>query len=350
MSGLVRYPTGKRGASVREMVRHLGSLIAGTVLASVAVGAQGNAQHDHAAVGPPGASVDGELKISKVMRAPGRFVGNVIRDPQSGRLWLLSFGPPANTVDSSTLYEVEPSTGSVISRRSMPFLGEFGTAAYIDGFFYQAIAYESTMYKVDASETAQRDGIVGTVKLPTHGDIDSRDEDVYRFPFIAFTAATPASDGNVQLYAADLGELITVDKTSGAVIKRVRTTKGLGGLTRATIASGESLLLGTFDPVDSAFKQETRRFMFRASHGILPLETVRAEGNYGQPGQKTVTWVLLDAESGEVLASTSIESSRMTVGSVAFVKAERAPGTRFGKLVALTTGDEGIVTVEWTPR
>ena len=90
--------------------------------------------------------------------------------------------------------------------------------------------------------------------------------------------------------------------------------------------------------------------MFRASHGILPLETVRAEGNYGTPGQKTVTWVLLDPQTGEVLASTPMESTRIDVGSVAVVRRDDVQGTRYGRFVALTTGDEGILTVEWTPR
>jgi hypothetical protein len=51
-----------------------------------------------------------------------------------------------------------------------------------------------------------------------------------------------------------------------------------------------------------------------------------------------------------VVAVASVESSRISVGSVAFVRREPVQGTRYGKLVALTTGDEGMLTVEWIPR
>lgn len=321
-------------------------MLAGT--GAVSTPPRNHEQHQlHAA---PTSSAEG-VTITNVVRAPDRFVGNVMRDSITGRVWLLSFGPPANTIGSSTLYEMNPATGTVVWQRRMPFHGEFGAAAYADGFLYQVISHESTMYKVSVSDAIPNDGIVSTVKIPTHSDLGVRDDDVYRYPFVAFTAAVGgSSEGSVQLYAADRGELITVDTATGAPVKRIRTTKGLGSLTRATDANGAPVLLALFDPIDSAFRQETRRFMFRASHGLLPLETVRAEGNYGHPGQKTVTWVLLDPESGEVLASTSIESTRLNVGSVAFVKSERVPGTRYGKFVTFTTGDEGILTVEWTPQ
>lgn len=290
------------------------------------------------------------LRITRVTPAPPHFTGNLTYDRGAGRLWLTSFGPPANTRGPSRLYEVDPASGRVLAQRTMPFLGEFGGAAHVSGRLYQPVPHESALYRVAAGAADDLGRIVDHLRLPTFDELPPGDGDVYRFPFIAFTGAAAAADGHIVLYAADLGELVTVDRETGAVRGRVKTSKGLAGITDVPGPPDQPLLLASFDPVDSAFKQESRRFMFRATHGILPLETVRAEGNYGNPGQKTVTWVLLDPRSGEVLASTAEESTRLLVGSVAVLSREPVPGTRYGRLVALTMGEEGVMTVDWIPR
>lgn len=292
----------------------------------------------------------GPVRIAHVLPGPEHFVGNVIYDPPTQRLWLLSFGPPANTKGPSTLFAIDPATGRVQSRATLPFLGEFGSAAYLDGYVYVIVPYESRLYKVSVAPGADFGRVASAVKLPTLSDVPLNPDDVYRFPFIAFTATIASSDGTLLAYAADLGELWTIDPASGRVLRKVQTVRGLAGATALSGPGGRPVLLATFDPVDAAFKAETRRFMFRSAHGILPLETVRAQGNYGNPGQRTVTWVLVDCSTGEVLASTAMESSRVAVGSVALVRREELPGARYGKLTALAVGDEGVLTVEWTPQ
>jgi hypothetical protein len=298
-----------------------------------------------------GDAAEAPLKIERVVRAPDHFVGNVAFDRTSGRLWLVAFGPPANTRGSSALYELDREDGRVLGKATLPFRGEFASAAYLDGSLYQPIPYESTLYKVRAATPAALGTIESAVRLPGIEDLRRPlDEDVYRFPFVAWSAAAVLPDGALVLYAADLGELITIHRDTAAVLARVRTTKGLTGITVVPGPGGHDLLLGTFDPVESAFRQETRRFMYRASHGILPLETVRQEGNYGTPGQKTVTWVLLDPGTGEVLAATPMESTRFGAASVALIRREELPGTRYGRLHAFTVGEEGLLEVQWTPR
>lgn len=302
----------------------------------------------HARMGHGVAEAVEGLEVRKVLRAPQDFVGNVAYDPASRRMLLVSFGPPANTKGPSTIYDIDAESGEVLERAKLPFLGEFGGGAIVGDVLYQVVPYQSTLYKVDLRKGTFGQ-VLSSVKLPTLNDL-KLDNDVYRFPFIAFTGASALPDGTLVLYASDLGELMTIDKDTGALRGRVRTSKGLAGLASVPYGDGRSLLLASFDPIDSAFRQEQRRYMFRSAHGILPLETVRAEGNYGNPGQKTVTWVLLDPETGEVLSVAATETTRLLAGSVAVVSREDAPGTRYGRLTVWTTGEEGVLSVGWTPR
>ena len=46
------------------------------------------------------------LKVRRVLVAPPGFKGTVTYDAASGRLFLVSFGPPANVRGKSTLYEL----------------------------------------------------------------------------------------------------------------------------------------------------------------------------------------------------------------------------------------------------
>ncbi|KAK0038790.1 hypothetical protein Bpfe_031507 [Biomphalaria pfeifferi] len=128
-------------------------------------------KHDHSNHGKmdkPEAAVEDQsdsLKVTKVTRLPNQFVGNVIYSPESNRLWLLSFGPPANTKGPSVLYELNPTTGKEIARASMPFLGEFGAPACIDNVLYVGIPYESKVYKVSL-EKANLGKMLGTLTVP----------------------------------------------------------------------------------------------------------------------------------------------------------------------------------------
>lgn len=308
----------------------------------------GLAQQQHSHAVPSTAAATDALVVSRVVPSPAGFIGNVTFDSVARRLWLVAYGPPANTFGPSALYELDPDTGRTISHRPLPLRGQLATPAYLDGALYQPVAYESRLYRI-AVDPPKAGEVVNRIALPTMLDLKPDDGEVYRFPYVEFTAAVALERDSLLLYAADLGEFVTIEPSTGRTLSRVRTARGLAGMTLVPDPAGP-YVLATFDPVDAAFKEETRRFMFRASHGILPLETVRAEGNYGNPGQKTTTWVLLDPRNGEALASVAVESTRITPASIALVRREPVPGRRYGKLVAFAIGNEGLLTVEWTPR
>jgi hypothetical protein len=298
---------------------------------------RGHASHD----------LNHPFEIKQVLGTPSEFVGTLAYDAAGRRLLLTSFGPPANTKGPSFLYDLDPSTGAVRARARLPLLGEFAAGALLGGLLYHVVPYQSTLYGIDVG--SERFGaVVKSLRLPALNDL-AHDDDVYRFPYIAFTGAAATPDGRLILYAADLGELMTVDPRTGECQRRVRTTKGLSAIATLPSSEGRHLLLGSFDPVDSSFRHESRRYMFRSAHGILPLETVRAEGNYGNPGQRTVAWVVLDPETGEVLSAASAESTRLHAGSLAVLDREGAVGARYGRVTAFTTGDEGVLKVSWTP-
>jgi hypothetical protein len=304
---------------------------------------------DHTAHrGHAAADVTDGFEIHEVLGTPSDFVGTLAYDATGRRLLLTSFGPPANTKGPSFLYDLDPATGAVRARARLPLMGEFAAGALLGDTLYHVVPYQSMLYGIDVGK--ERFGTVATsVRLPTLNDL-ARDDDVYRFPYVAFTGAAATPDGRLILYAADIGELMTVDPRTGECRHRVRTTKGLHAIATLPLTQERYLLLGSIDPVDSAFRHESRRYMFRSAHGILPLETVRAEGNYGNPGQRTVAWVVLDPETGEVLAATAAETTRLHAGSLAVLHREEAAGARYGQVTVLTTGDEGVLTVRWTPR
>jgi hypothetical protein len=143
-------------------------------------------------------------------------------------------------------------------------------------------------------------------------------------------------------YADDIGEFITLDRESGEILRRVKTLEGLGGITAVKGPKGEFLVLGNYDPLESTLQAEFRKFMFRAAHGTMPMLL--------RPKEKTMSWVLLDAQSGELLASITHQASRVYAGSVALLKQEHLSESPYGKLTFLATGEEGILTLEWLPR
>jgi hypothetical protein len=315
-----------------------------------------HAHHHHAAM-PAGAAaatsapaIDAaEFKVVKLVKAPDNFMGGLAYDRGGGRLWLLSVGPPANTRTSSILYRIDPETGKVMAQAKMPFLGEFGAPVYLDGNLYVGIPHASRLYKVSVDD-ASFGRIVREVRLPTLNDLDERISEPFRFPFINFPGLAVTPDKRLLLHAEDLGLLLTIDPESGRMLNKVRTMKGLSGATTAMGPGKELLLLGNADPEMTLLKRDMRIFMFRSAHGFTPPYAVRTEQSCGRNEARDITWALLEAETGEILASTLDRCSRTRAGAVALVRQEMASGFPYGKLTFLTLGEEGILTVEWKPK
>lgn len=299
--------------------------------------------------GHPEAPTLDEFKIVRIFRAPENFNGNVTYDRETNRLWLLSIGPPANTKGPSMLYELDPANGKVLGQTRMPFLGEFGAPVYVDGFLYVGIPFESKLYKVSvARETLGQ--IVKTIDLPKLAELKLTDDEPYRFPFLNFAGLALAADKNILLPADDVGMLITVDRETGQILKQVRTLKGLAGATAVPGPNQEWFVIGNTDPESTLLKADSRKFMFRAAHGFTPPYAIRTEVPCQRYGARDINWALLDSGTGEVLASMLQQCSRAAAGSVALMKYEKLARTRYGRYTFLATGDEGILTVEWTPK
>lgn len=272
------------------------------------------------------------LKNFKVVRSfnpPAGFLGNMAYDRESGRLWLISLGPPANTKNSSVLYEVDPANGKVLAQAKMPFQGDFGDPVFIDGHLYQGIFHESKLYKIS---TAAKDfgKIVKTVPLPKLVDLNLVDE-AHPLPFIEFGGVGVTPDKNILFHADDVGEFIVVSPESGKLLSRVRTLKALGGLDVATGPQGDMLVLANSDP--------------RGGYCALSFPPAISR----TPEQKDISWALLDGKTGEVLASIRTQNSRAYAGTVALMKHEQVAHTPYGRFTFLATGEEGILTIEWTP-
>jgi hypothetical protein len=299
----------------------------------------------------PDASVEQEdFKVIRSLVPVDGFVGNITYDQETGRLWLLSLGPPANTKGPSKLYEIDPVNGAVLAEATMPFLGAFGTPVYIDGFLYVGIPYQSTLYKIAASR--ERFGtIVKTIPLPTVNDVEfSQTDQVYRYPFIEFSGVTVTPDKHLMIHASDLGELITLNQETGRVLKRVRTLRGLGGITRVEGPHGEFMLIANTDPAGAALMIAMRQFMFRAAHGIVPLSSNPGLLPAMRPETKHINWVLIDGNQGTPLASIEQPNSRAFAGSTSLLKHEKVAGALYGRFTFLALGDEGILTIQWLPR
>lgn len=318
----------------------------------------GNAdhQHDHSNHGKMDkaeAAVESQsdsLKVTKVSRLPNQFVGNVIYSPEANRLWLLSFGPPANTKGPSVLFELDPATGKEIARASMPFLGEFGAPACIDNVLYVGIPYESKVYKVSL-EKATLGKMLGTLTVPGLTDLKlNAPDEPYRFPFLNFTSVAASPEKNLILVADDTGYLVHIDRETGEIVKKTSTIKGLDGATMVSHGKEVNLLIGNQDPETVLLKTESRRFMFRARHGFTPPYAIRTENPCPRYGVRDINWVVVDGGTGEVLSSTFQACSRASAGSVSAINHESVAGSRYGKFTFYAIGDEGLVTVEWIPR
>ncbi len=281
-----------------------------------------------------------EFRILKVMPAPQGFGGGHLTfDPVSERLFLLSFGPPANTQGPSVLYELAPQDGRVLRRAQMPFAGEFGTPSLVDGVLYQIIDHQSRLYKISvAAETFGQ--IVNEIALPTLKDLELREQEPLRFPWISFRGLTKTPQDQLLAHAQDLGELVTLDPHSGQILRRVPTLRALSGIAAIPGPQGELWVLANSDPVKANFEYHVRRYMFRSEPGMVP--PVRY-------GKRAIHWILLDAASGEVLASLRQLEPRVEAASVAWIARHDLPGARYGRFTFFGIGPEGIFTLEWTP-
>jgi hypothetical protein len=333
--------------------------MAAVLLAGVAL-----AQHEHHAADangdkvpskyqndpPPKAENAGEFVVRRVTPVPPSFTGVWAYDASSDRMWLLSFGPPANTKGASTLYEVDAESGKVLAQARMPFLGECSSAVFIEGFLYVGVPYQSTIYKVMAQDQKVLGKVVQSIPVPSLAEMRPGPEEVFRFPFLSFFGMAATPDHNLLIHAPEIGELVTLDRETGKVLNRVKTLHALGGIAPVPGPHGEFLLLANADPEAAALRAEMRRFMFRSNHGITPPSAVRPDGNCGRPDTRDIRWVLVDGQTGDLLASTTQQCVRTSAGSVALLGYEKTPGTRYGRFRFLAGGEERTVTtIEWTP-
>lgn len=308
-------------------------------------------------------SVSGsEVELQRYMTPPQNFAGNLAYDAEGERLWLISFGPPANSIPS-TLYELDINSGEVVRSVVMPFKGEFGPPAYIDGFLYQCVFHESKLYEIDVN-ASNFGKVVRAIPLPSLLDLRIKsDSEVFRFPFISFHGATATPDKNILLYADELYEFVTVDRKTGRIRKRVKTVPALEGIATVPAPRGEFLVLAKSDPVTAKVKADLRRFLFRGAH------TTHAEH---KPTAQGVSWVLLNALNGKIVRSVPATELRPYVAtipsaaetkelprsvflpfkptSVAIVRHESVAGSPFGRFLFLTTAEEGIWQLGWTPQ
>lgn len=235
------------------------------------------------------------VRVTRVTRVPEGFQGTFAFDRATGRLWLVSYGPPANTKGPSRIQELDPRSGRVLAQAELPFLGELATPVFLDGVLYQAVPYESKLYRVSV-DRARFGAVEGSVPLPSMRDLATPDEmHVYRFPFVNFSGAAPTADGKLLMYAEELGELITLEPRTGRVVSRVPTLQSLRGVTMVN-AGGRQLVLAGADPTEAELKAQMRLFMFRSAEGIVPPSSADVRS-------RPTSGVLLDPASGEVLAS-----------------------------------------------
>src|SRR5579872_3407482 len=296
------------------------------VFASLSLPGLVTAQHEHHTMpskyaNDPAPKVENssEFAVRRVTPVPSGFMGVWTYDAASDRLWLLSFGPPANTQGASTLYEVDAESGKILAQARMPFLGECSAAAFSDGFLYVGVPWQSKIYKVMAQDKSVMGKVVGSIPAPTLIELRPGPEEVFRFPFLSFFGLAVTPDHNLLLHAQELGELITLDRETGKVLNRVKTLHALGGITPVPGPNGEFLLLANADPEAAALRAEMRRFLFRSNHGITPPSAVRPDMTCGRPEARDIRWVLIDGQTGDLLASTTQQCVRTDAGSVSLL-------------------------------
>lgn len=270
------------------------------------------------------------LKVIATLRPPDGFIGNMTYDAANDRLYLVSLGRPTNP-NKSSIYQMDATSGKITAQAALPLIGDFGDPVYIDGHVYQPVYHESKIYKIDVSSGEQFGKVVKEIPLPTHADLNLTDES-HPYPFIEFGGAGVTKDKKIIFHADDVGEFITVEPETGKIISRVRTIKALGGL-ESVAANNRELVIANSDP--------------RGGYCALSFPPALSR----TPEQKDISWALLDARSGEVLASMRTQNSRAYAASVALKSyAPAAKGAKnYGRFTFFAFGEEGILAMEWNP-
>lgn len=271
------------------------------------------------------------FRVVRTLTPPDGFLGNLTFDQASGRLWLISVGPPTNPKGSSTVYEMDPESGKILAQAALPLKGDLSEPAYVDGYLYQPVFHESKIYKIAAGDRARLGQIVKEIPLPTLVDLKLGDE-AHAVPFIEFGGVTVTPDKQLLIHADDVGELIKLERETGQIVSRTRTIKAMGGIASVPAAGGKYFVLGNSDP----------RGGYCALSYPPPLSRT--------PDQKDISWALIEPASGEVVASIRTQNSRAYASTVELMRQEPVEGKPYGKMTFLATGEEGIVVLEWSPR
>jgi hypothetical protein len=187
------------------------------------------------------------------------------------------------------------------------------------------------MYKIAAGDRSTLGRIEKVIPLPTLVDLKLGDE-AHPVPFIEFGGVAVTPDKQILIHADDVGELIKLDRETGRILTRVRTLKALGGITLVAGENGRSYVLANSDP--------------RGGYCALSFPPALSR----TPEQRDISWALIDGDSGEVLASIRTQNSRAYASTVSLMKHERVEGAPYGRMTFVATGEEGLVTLQWTPR
>jgi len=292
-------------------------------------GQPGHYNHEEWQGDYPSATAGGDFDVVRTLPLPEGFLGNVAADPETGRIWLVSFGPPT-APGPSTVYEIDPRNGDVLRRAELPLKGDLSSPVYLDGHLYQGVFHESKMHKIVVDDAERFGEIVATVDLPKLADLNLVDE-AHPMPFIEFGGVGVTPDGNLVIHADDVGEFITLDPDDGSIVARTRTLKALGGIFAAHRGEGDYLIVGNSDP--------------RGGYCALSYPPALSR----TPEQRDISWAVMDGASGEVLASVRRQNSRAYASGVSLLRYEQANGAPYGKFAFLATGEEGLLEIEWTP-
>jgi len=289
-----------------------------------------------------------ELQHLRTVPVPEKFAGHFAYDAGSRRLWLISYGPPANQQGPSKLMELDPVSGRILAEAELPLLGGFGSPVAVDGYLYQPVSYESKIYKIALGDRQHLGRIESVIPIPMVSELISGDRhEPLKFPWLEVNGITTAADGNLLIHASDLGELITLDRSTGRVLKRTPTMKGLGGIASIKTAGGRFVVLANLDPDDAAARDKARRFDVRAPE-VVPWKRSKVTLFAHRPDEKVVMWILLDGASGEPVAS--IEDHPSPAFGSGVVVSGLSPGDgSYGRLTFLAMGPAGILTMAWDP-
>lgn len=291
-------------------------------------GQPGHRDHEEWQGDYPVPGMEDDFQVVRTLPLPEGFLGNIAADPETGRVWLVSFGPPT-APGPSTLYQIDPADGSVLRQAEMPFQGDLSSPVYVDGHLYQGVFHQSKMFKV-AVEGEEFGRIVKEIPLPTINDLNLVDE-AHPMPFIEFGGVGVTPDGNLVIHADDVGEFITLERETGEILARTRTLKALGGIFAAAGDDDGYLVVGNSDP--------------RGGYCALSYPPALSRS----PEQKDISWAVMDGETGEVLASVRRQNSRAYASGVSLLRYENGENAPYGRFAFLATGEEGLLEIEWTP-